>query len=165
MTNEFQPISAEQETVAIYIEEDERTDTPACRIALRSENDKTGLKFISNGTVKILNRHRKGMKEFKMEDIAASIHYNEDKQITMIELHEFIDDPAHQHRELENFITLTKDKKAAKAYRMLAWYWTSITFGYIFTNGLEVGTIDPTSIGLITPSDLEGPDSFEDPFP
>lgn len=148
MTHPFRPTASPEEAITVHIAENEAKGIPATRIYLYSSDseDTTNPKVITMGSVRILNRHRRGCNDYAMEDIGASITYNEDKQIVKIDLYEgTIDERA---TELERFLELSKDKQACMAYRLLAWYWSSITFGYIFIHGIEDGSISADVLGI-----------------
>jgi len=148
MSHPFRPIASKEEAITIYIAENESKDISPCRIYLYSSDseDNTNPKVITMGSVRLLDRHRRGCNDYVMEDIGASITYNEDKQIVKIDLYEgSIDERA---TELERFLQLAKDNNACMAYRLLAWYWSSITFGYIFIHGIEDGSISTDVLGI-----------------
>lgn len=155
MTHPFRPIASKEEAITIAIPENKNKNIPPCRIHLYSTDseDNSNPKIITLGSVRILNRHRTGCNDYVMEDIGASITYNQDKQIVKIDLYEgTIDERA---TELERFLELAKDNEACLAYRLLAWYWSSITFGYIFIHGIEDGSISPDVLGISDSSESD----------
>lgn len=136
----------DNQSIVITTEEDKETKTPPMTIKFKIKTDKE-VKFMDECHVTINNRSQEDIKEYPMDDVGVKVYYNKTKKIASLYfISQERTEDSKPSPELIDLLNTLKDAEAIQAYRMAAWYWVLLDYGFGIFNG---------EYALVKPEELE----------
>jgi hypothetical protein len=140
------PMVTNNQSIVITTEEDKETKMPPMTIRFKIKTDKE-IKFMDECHVTINNRSQEDIKEYPMDDVGVKVYYNKTKKIASLYfMSQERTEDSKPSPELIDLLNALKDAEAIQAYRMAAWYWVLLDYGFGIFNG---------EYALVKPEELE----------
>lgn len=140
------PMVTDTQSIVITTEENKETKTPPMTIRFKIKTDKD-IKYMDECRVTIDNRSQDDIKEYPMDDVGVKVYYNKTKKIASLYfLSQERNEESKPSPELIDLLNTLKDAEAIQAYRMAAWYWVMLDYGFGVFNG---------EYALVKPEELE----------
>ena len=140
------PMVTDSQSIVVTTEENKETSTPPMTIKFKIKTDKD-IKFMDECHVTIDNRSQEDIKEYPMDDVGVKVYYNKTKKIASLYfLSQERKEDSKPSPELIELLNTLKDAEAIQAYRMAAWYWVLLDYGFGVFNG---------EYALVRPEELE----------
>ena len=149
------PMVTDSQSLTITTEENKDTKIPPLTIKFKIKTDKD-VKFMDECHVTIDNRSQEDIKEYPMDDVGVKVYYNKTKKIASLYfMSQERSEESKPSPELIELLNTLKDAEAIQAYRMAAWYWALLDYGFGVFNG---------EYALVKPEELEELEMNEDEY-
>lgn len=124
------PMVTESHSITISTEADPDLLIPPMTITFEVKSD-TGYRYMDSCYVVLRNRSQEGLKEYPMDDVGVRVYYNSDKKVaSILFVSQERKEDSSPSAELVELLSTLKDEEAIQAYRMSAWYWVTLDYGY-----------------------------------